>query len=92
MGPSLALRLAEIPPPSNVAAAALTGTTIAAVPSGSAPAPAARQDNAAAEPLGDAKQVFDYTHLGPVGADFFSRMVTDGLATAVPAMRPLLVP
>jgi lysophospholipase L1-like esterase len=35
---------------------------------------------------------FDYTHLGRKGADYFAAMVTAELATAVPEMRPLLIP
>lgn len=90
LGPSMANRFAQVAPAREVSAAALAGTTIAnpAAPAAT-PAP---QNNAAAEPLGDAKLAFDYTHLGPVGADFFSKMVADELAVAVPKMRPLLVP
>ncbi|WP_256924268.1 rhamnogalacturonan acetylesterase [Sphingomonas sp. IBVSS2] len=90
LGPSLANRFAQVPPAREVAAAALAGTTIANPVA--VAAPAAAQDNAAVEPLGDAKLAFDYTHLGPAGADFFSKMVADELAVAVPRMRPLLVP
>jgi lysophospholipase L1-like esterase len=90
LGPSMANRFAQVPPAREVSAAALTGTTIAN-PTVAA-APAAPQNNTAVEPLGDAKLAFDYTHLGPVGADFFSKMVADELAIAVPKMRPLLVP
>jgi hypothetical protein len=35
---------------------------------------------------------FDRTHLGHEGADYFAKMVTRELASAVPEMRPLLVP
>ncbi|MEP9359427.1 rhamnogalacturonan acetylesterase [Sphingomonas sp. KR3-1] len=91
LGPSIANRFAQVPPAREVSAAALTGTTIAN-PTAAAPAATAPQNNAAVEPLGDAKLAFDYTHLGPVGADFFSKMVADELAIAVPKMRPLLVP
>ncbi|MDF7777738.1 rhamnogalacturonan acetylesterase [Sphingomonas sp. AOB5] len=91
MGPSLANRFAQMPPSREVAAAALTGTTIASS-TGVAPvaAPAA-QANAAVEPLGDPKLAFDYTHLGAEGADFFSAMVTAELAVQVPKMRRMLV-
>ncbi|MBB4100203.1 rhamnogalacturonan acetylesterase [Sphingomonas kyeonggiensis] len=90
LGPSLSNRFAQVAQAREVSAAALAGTTIAnpAAPA-AAPTP---QNNAAVEPLGDAKLAFDYTHLGPVGADFFSKMVADELAVAVPKMRPLLVP
>lgn len=91
LGPSMANRFAQVTPVREVSAAALTGTTIAN-PTAAAASPAAPQNNAAVEPLGDAKLAFDYTHLGPVGADFFSKMVADELAIVVPKMRPLLVP
>lgn len=41
--------------------------------------------------MGDAKLSFDYTHLGPEGAEFFSAMVTAELAVRVPKMRRMLV-
>ncbi len=91
LGPSMANRFAQVAPVREVSAAALTGTTIAN-PTAAAASPTAPQNNAAVEPLGDAKLAFDYTHLGPVGADFFSKMVADELAVTVPKMRPLLVP
>lgn len=90
LGPSMANRFAQVPPVREVSAMALAGTTIAN-PAGAA-TPAAPQNNAAVEPLGEARLAFDYTHLGPVGADFFSKMVADELAIAVSKMRPLLVP
>jgi lysophospholipase L1-like esterase len=96
MGPALAATFAQAAPSPQVAAAALTGTTIPAATGAVPPtpqAPAARTtDNAAAEPLGQARLAFDYTHLGRFGADFFAAMVAEELARAVPAMRPLLVP
>ena len=48
--------------------------------------------NAAAEPLGEARLAFDYTHLGREGADLFAAIVAQELAKNVPAMRHLLVP
>ncbi|MFN3878703.1 MAG: hypothetical protein ACK4MH_10035 [Brevundimonas sp.] len=50
------------------------------------------QNNAAVEPLGQARVSFDYTHLGREGADFFAAMVTRDLILAVPALRRVLVP
>ena len=38
------------------------------------------------------KLSFDYTHLGPRGADYFAKMMAASLAVAVPGMRPLLIP
>jgi lysophospholipase L1-like esterase len=77
-----------------VLAAARTGTTIAANTGTTPPAgaPAAVQNNAAVEPMGQAKLSFDYTHLGEVGADYFATMVAADLAKAVPALRRFLIP
>ncbi|HEX8585393.1 MAG TPA: rhamnogalacturonan acetylesterase [Allosphingosinicella sp.] len=99
MGPALAARFAQAAPSPEVAAAALTGTTVPASTGAAPAAPAeagtsapAAQDNAAAEPLGQARLAFDYTHLGRVGADFFAAMVAQEAARQAPAMRRLLVP
>ena len=95
MGPVEAMKFAQRPPSTEVVeAAAKTGTTIVAstgvpVTSG-APAPVA-QNNAAVEPMGQAKLSFDYTHLGVVGADYFSAIVTDELSKSVPALRRYLI-
>ncbi|WP_425228529.1 rhamnogalacturonan acetylesterase [Sphingomonas sp.] len=90
MGPALATHLAETPGDAATQAAALTGTTVehaspAAVPP-SPPVPGTPPRVGAATP------VFDYTHLGPFGAELFASVVAGELARAVPAMRPLLIP
>jgi len=105
LGPMMSAQFAQAAPSPEVAAALLTGTTIAsstgvaptaspAAPPAAQPAPGAAtlQNNAAVEPLGQARVSFDYTHLGTVGADFFARMVTEHLAEAVPALRRNLIP
>jgi lysophospholipase L1-like esterase len=91
LGPALSTQLAQAPPSPEVAAAALTGTTIPAS-TGAAAAPPRGQDNAAVEPLGQARVAFDYTHLGRAGADLFAAMIAQELAKNVPAMRHVLVP
>lgn len=99
LGPAMSARFAQALPSPEVGAALLTGTTIAAtgsapaVPavSGAAPVTPAAQNNAAAEPMGQPNLAFDYTHLGPVGADFFAAMVTRELVLAVPALRRALI-
>jgi lysophospholipase L1-like esterase len=94
MGPVEAMKFAQRPPSAEVLdAATKTGTTIAAstgVPAAPG-APPAAQNNAAAEPMGQAKLSFDYTHLGVVGADYFSVIVTDELSKSVPALRRYLI-
>ena len=94
MGATEATRFAQRPPSPEVLAAAGTGTTIAAS-TGVAPAsgaPPTAQNNAAVEPMGQAKLSFDYTHLGETGADYFATIVTADLAKAVPALRRVLIP
>ncbi|WP_425985478.1 rhamnogalacturonan acetylesterase [Brevundimonas sp. TWP1-2-1b1] len=95
LGPMMAARFAQSPPSPEVAAALLTGTTIPGS-TGVTPTPATpavpAQNNAAVEPLGQARVSFDYTHLGREGADFFAALVTRDLILAVPALRRVLVP
>jgi lysophospholipase L1-like esterase len=95
MGPVEAMKFAQRPPPPEVVeAAGKTGTTISAAPPASATPSAspAVQNNAAVEPMGQAKLSFDYTHLGVVGADYFSTIVTDELSKSVPTLRRYLIP
>ena len=101
LGPAMSARFAQAAPLPEVGAALLTGTTIPAAGNAPvAPAPVApnappvaptAQNNAAVEPMGQAKFAFDYTHLGPVGTDFFAALVTRDLALAVPALRQALI-
>ena len=95
LGPMMSARFAQSPPSPEVAAALLTGTTIPGS-TGVTPTPATpavpAQNNAAVEPLGQARVSFDYTHLGREGADFFAALVTRDLILAVPALRRVLVP
>jgi lysophospholipase L1-like esterase len=100
MGAAAATQFAQRPPSSEVWAAAASGNTIeasAAAPAppaapGSAPVVAQAAANAAAEPMGQPRLAFDYTHVGPEGADFFSALVVEELAKAVPALRRNLIP
>lgn len=94
MGPALATQFAQFPPSRDIAAAALTGTTAplpAAAPATPAPASPGQQ-NASAAPMGRPRLVFDYTHVGRTGADFFAAIVAHELARVAPEMRRLLVP
>ncbi|MCD9127283.1 rhamnogalacturonan acetylesterase [Luteimonas fraxinea] len=98
MGPVLAMRTAQRPAAPEQVVAAQAGTTIGAPPSAApvatsaSPSPAIAQDNAATEPMGQAKLAFDYTHLGPEGAALlFAAIVADELAQQVPALRRNLI-
>ncbi len=91
MGPLQAMSLAQLPPSAELVAAARTGTTASAnppsLPGTTPPPPPAPFDQ-----MAFAKQAFDYTHLGPEGAEVFARIVSDELAGAVPEIRSFLIP
>lgn len=66
---------------------------LAQVPPGTAPAPEApRATETVVQPMAQPHPAFDRTHVGEMGANYFSAMVTRELAAAVPEMRPLLLP
>lgn len=88
LGPAEAARLAEIPPPPEALAAAAAGNTIP-VPK---PAPASVPAVLPPGPAGSINLVFDYTHIGRTGADYFSAMVADGLAREVPELQKDIIP
>ena len=93
MGPVLAMRTAQRPPAPEQVVAAQAGTTIGMPASGTTAAvQTAAQANALVEPMGQAKLAFDYTHVGPEGADLFAAIVADELSRAVPALRRNLIP
>lgn len=97
MGPEAATRMAVIPPPPELLAAARTGTTFQPPIGLRAPHWAAldltdEQVAKIPEPLGDPQNVFDYTHLGREGADYFARIVTRELAQKAPGLRRGLLP
>ena len=89
MGPTESNALAQRPPSAEVAAAAAKGTTISASTGVTA---TEVNDAPPVEGMAQAKLSFDYTHLGPHGADYFAKMMAASLARAVPEMRPLLIP
>jgi len=89
LGPVAAMPLAQAAAAPAQVSAALGGKTVGAAPMAGAPA---AQNNAVAEPMGQAKVAFDYTHLGPDGAALFATLVTEELARQVPSLRPLLIP
>jgi lysophospholipase L1-like esterase len=94
MGPTEANKLAQMPPSSEVAAAAAAGTTITAQ-TGVAPSTPGAADivtDKATAPLGKVNKAFDYTHLGRDGADYIAAMVTQELAAQVPSLGQYLVP
>ncbi len=91
MGPVAGISLAETPPPQEVIDAAKTGTTIGAPKPATPAAVPALTTEVLVTPQGHPTVVFDYTHLGPKGADLFSQQVAIELARAVPDLRHDLV-
>ena len=73
MGAVDALSLAELPPPDHALAAASTGTTV------SVDKPIASVPNVH-------MPAFDYTHLGPKGAELFSAIVAGEIRESVPEL------
>jgi lysophospholipase L1-like esterase len=107
LGPLLASRFAQSQPSPILSEALFTGTTLdksvgappapPAPPPGSEPVPASVTEPVAGapapvEPVGYSRQTFDYTHLGPEGAAFFSAMMARELVAAAPALRAYLYP
>lgn len=95
MGPTESNKLAQVPPSTEVVAAAATGTTIPAQ-TGMAPSTPGAMDTVARKsdetaPMGKVNKAFDYTHLGRNGADYFAAMVADELAAKVPTLSQYLV-
>jgi lysophospholipase L1-like esterase len=93
LGPVAAMDLAQLPPGAAETAAGAKGTTL---PAPASP-PAAAGDSSE---RGDRKQgargritlKFDYTHVGPKGAELFAGIVAEDLAVAVPELAALIVP
>ena len=81
MGPAEANTMAMAPAPAEIAADAAN--------SPNAPKAPAKPDG---EGKGETPPLFDYTHLGAKGAEFFGRMVAGELAAAVPDLRSYLKP
>jgi lysophospholipase L1-like esterase len=81
MGPVEANTLAMAPPPQAIAESAASGNSVS-VPKTPLPS------NNVVERKGEAAPLFDYTHLGAKGAEFFGGMVADELTQAVPELKP----
>jgi lysophospholipase L1-like esterase len=73
LGAVEALSLAELPPPPAAVAAAAIGTTV-------------EVEKPAASTPGAHVAMFDYTHLGPKGAELFSGIVAAEIARLVPEL------
>lgn len=98
LGPVESLKFGEAPPPPEVAQAAKSGTTTGAafyepaIPGAVVPPRPPAAPPSPPGPMGSFKPVFDYTHLGPEGADYFSAIVANALAAAVPELGRQLLP
>jgi lysophospholipase L1-like esterase len=101
MGSLRANQLARVAPPPEVTAAALTGTTIevpkpapvdSATSGNSASSSPSTDTNAASGTPAPLTPTFDYTHLGPRGAEVFSAMVVKEIRQSLPPMEMYLLP
>ncbi len=98
MGPVASMKFGETPSPPEVAAAAKSGTTTAAmfyepaIPGAVVPPRPPAAPPVPPAPMASFKPVFDYTHLGPEGADYFSAVIAKALAEAVPELGRQLLP
>ncbi|WP_240903494.1 rhamnogalacturonan acetylesterase [Caulobacter sp. 602-2] len=90
LGPVESMRFAQRAPSEAAVAVARSGDTIASEPPPKATV--ASPGRPADGPQGRVSIVYDHTHLGPEGADYFSAMVSDLLARAVPELRRSLLP
>ena len=88
-GPVDSMRLAQVPPSDEERAAAEKGTTLHPRPA--PPRPPSSGDKKPG-PRGHATLKFDYTHVGPQGAELFAKIVSYDLAVAVPALARQLPP
>ena len=79
----------EVPPSDEERAAAEKGTTLRPRPA--PPRPPSSGDKKPG-PRGHATLKFDYTHVGPQGAELFAKIVSYDLAVAVPALASQLLP
>lgn len=93
LGPVAAMDLAQVPPNAEEIAAAAKGTTLPPAPV--LPAPPMEDavehtDQPGAH--GHVTHKFDYTHLGPKGAEVVAAMIAYDLANAVPDIASQIVP
>lgn len=94
LGALASTELAQKPPNAELRAAAERGTTLPLPPAPATPTKESAADAATPPPgpRGHVTLKFDYTHLGPKGADLFAQVVARDLAIAVPELAGYLVP
>lgn len=88
LGPVGAMDLAMAPPSDEEIAAAKTGTTL--LPGAGIAEPTTDEKREGAR--GRFRVKFDYTHVGPKGAELFSAMIADDLAKVAPELASQLLP
>lgn len=93
LGALASTELAQKPPNAELRAAAERGTTLPLPPAPATPTKESAADAATPPgPRGHVTLKFDYTHLGPKGADLFAQVVARDLAIAVPELAGYVVP
>jgi len=92
LGPVAAMDLAQLPPGDAERAAGAKGTTL---PPPASPAAAPEDSGEPGGKPGARGRVtlkFDYTHVGPKGAELFAGIVAQDLALAIPELAALIIP
>jgi lysophospholipase L1-like esterase len=91
LGPVASMEFAQLPPGAAEIDAGKKGTTLPPPPA----APSAPDESGERAGMPGARGMpslkFDYTHLGPKGAEVFAAMVADGLANIAPEMAGQLI-
>lgn len=91
MGPVRSMEFAQASPAPEEKAAAAKGTTLPQAPSPPGAAEDTHERPKRAGARGHVTLKFDYTHVGPLGAETYAAMIADELARAVPEIAALLV-
>jgi lysophospholipase L1-like esterase len=92
LGPVAAMDFAQLPGSAEEQAAAAKGTTLPPAPSPPGAAEDSVERDGASGARGQVKPKFDYTHLGPKGAEAFAALIADDLARAAPELGSMLIP
>jgi lysophospholipase L1-like esterase len=92
IGPVAALEFAQLPPGDAEKTAAARGTTLPPQQSPAESSDGAGEDSVPGGARGRVKLKFDYTHLGPKGAEAFAALVAQDLATAAPELASQILP
>jgi lysophospholipase L1-like esterase len=92
LGPVASLEFAQAPPSDEEKAAAAKGTTLPPPPSPPAAAEDKAEKGGRSGARGRVTLKFDYTHVGPKGAEVYAAMVAEELGRVAPEIGALIIP